>query len=185
MDARLRDYREISGRYDAVVSVEMIEAVGTGTAGYFALIDRVLAPGGRAAIQAITMPHRQLATGGGQTWIHQYIFPGGQIPSRQVIGHAVAESTGLRISSEFAMGPHYASTLGRWRDQFASAEPDVLRLGFSPAFVRMWNLYLAYSCGGFLAGYLDVHQLRSRAAGAGRGPGRRSRSQSQGRGLAG
>jgi cyclopropane-fatty-acyl-phospholipid synthase len=161
IDARLCDYREITGIYDAVVSVEMIEAVGICyLPGYFALIDRVLAPGGRAAIQAITMPHRQMvATVGGQTWIHQYIFPGGQIPSRQVIGHAVAESTGLRISSEFAMGPHYASTLARWRDQFASVQPDVLRFGFSPAFVRMWDLYLAYSCGGFLAGYLDVCQF--------------------------
>ncbi len=57
------------------------------------------------------------------------------------------------------MGPHYASTLARWRDKFAGAEPDVLRLGFSPAFVRMWDLYLAYSCGGFLGGYLNVCQL--------------------------
>jgi cyclopropane-fatty-acyl-phospholipid synthase len=161
IDARLCDYRKITGRYDAVVSVEMIEAVGIDyLPGYFALIDRVLAPGGRAAIQAITMPHEQLvATTGDQTWIHQYIFPGGQIPSRQALHHALADGTSLRISSEFAMGPHYASTLARWRDQFARAEPEVLRLGFSPAFVRMWDLYLAYSCGGFLAGYLDVYQF--------------------------
>ena len=125
VDARLCDYREITGLYDAVVSVEMIEAVGIGyLPGYFALIDQVLAPGGRAAIQAITMPHEQMvATRGGQTWIDQYIFPGGQIPSRQVIDHAVAESTGLRRSPELAMGPHYASTLRRWRDQYAGPSP--------------------------------------------------------------
>jgi cyclopropane-fatty-acyl-phospholipid synthase len=161
IDARRCDYREITGRYDAVVSVEMVEAVGIRyLPDYFAVIDRVLVRDGRAAIQAITMPHEQMvATTGGQSWIHQYIFPGGQIPSRQALDHALTESSSLRISSEFAMGPHYASTLAWWRDQFASAESEVLRLGFSPAFVRMWDLYLAYSCGGFLAGYLNVWQL--------------------------
>lgn len=161
IDVRRCDYRKIIGVYDAVVSVEMIEAVGIRyLPGYFALIDRVLAPGGRAAIQAITMPHQQMiATMGGQTWIHQYVFPGGQIPSRQAIADALAQSTSLRISSDLEMGPHYATTLARWRDQFASAEPEVRRLGFSPAFVRMWDLYLAYSCGGFLAGYLNVVQF--------------------------
>ncbi|HET7014510.1 MAG TPA: cyclopropane-fatty-acyl-phospholipid synthase family protein [Streptosporangiaceae bacterium] len=166
IEARLCDYREITGVYDAVVSVEMVEAVGLSyLPGYFALIDRVLVRDGRAAVQAITMPHQQLvATAGGQSWIHQYIFPGGQIPSRQVLDHALA-GTSLRISSEFAMGPHYASTLAWWRDQFAKAESEVLRLGFGPAFVRMWDLYLAYSCGGFLAGYLNVWQLGLRRPG--------------------
>ncbi len=161
IEHRLCDYREITGLFDAVISVEMIEAVGIRyLPDYFAIIDRVLVPGGRAAIQAITMPHEQmLATRNGQSWIHQYIFPGGQIPSRLAIDRALAQSGSLRVTSEFAMGSHYATTLARWRRNFARAEPDVLRLGFSPAFVRMWDLYLAYSCGGFLAGYLDVYQL--------------------------
>jgi cyclopropane-fatty-acyl-phospholipid synthase len=161
IDFRLCDYREITGVFDAVISVEMVEAVGLEyLPGYFAIIDRVLAPGGQAAIQAITMPHDQLlATAGGQSWIHQYIFPGGQIPSRRALEHAVVEGSSLRISSELAFGRHYASTLAGWRDQFAGAESDVLRLGFGPAFIRMWDLYLAYSCGGFLAGYLNVWQF--------------------------
>jgi cyclopropane-fatty-acyl-phospholipid synthase len=160
VDARLSDYRQITGDYDAVISVEMIEAVGIRyLPEYFRVIDRVLAPGGTAGIQSITMPHDQmLVTMNSQSWIHKYIFPGGQIPSRQAIAEAAA-GTGLRLDSEFSMGRHYATTLGHWRDRLAYSQEDVLALGFSAAFLRMWDLYLAYSQGGFLAGYLDVWQL--------------------------
>ena len=161
IDVRLRDYREAEGRYDAVVSVEMIEAVGSRYwPAYFRTIDRVLAPGGLAGIQAITMPHDQmLATMNGQTWIQQYVFPGGQIPSLRAITDALASHTDLRVTSELAMGNHYARTLSKWRARFAAAEDEVDALGFSRPFQRMWELYLAYSQAGFAAGYLDVHQL--------------------------
>ncbi len=161
IDVRLRDYREAEGRYDAVVSVEMIEAVGARYwPAYFRTIDRVLAPGGLAGIQAITMPHDQmLATMNGQSWIHQYVFPGGQIPSLGAINDALASHTGLRVTSDLAMGNHYARTLSKWRARFAAAEDEVDALGFSRPFRRMWELYLAYSQAGFAAGYLDVHQL--------------------------
>ncbi|HEX6932284.1 MAG TPA: cyclopropane-fatty-acyl-phospholipid synthase family protein [Streptosporangiaceae bacterium] len=161
IDVRLRDYREAEGRYDAVVSVEMIEAVGARYwPAYFGTIDRVLAPGGRAGIQAITMPHDQmLATMNGQTWIHQYIFPGGQIPSLRAMTNVLASHTDLRITSDLAMGDHYARTLSAWRARFSAADDDVEALGFSRPFQRMWDLYLAYSQAGFAAGYLDVHQL--------------------------
>jgi cyclopropane-fatty-acyl-phospholipid synthase len=161
VDVQLRDYRQASGRYDVVLSVEMIEAVGERYwPAYFATIDQLLAPGGRAGLQAITMPHdRMLATRGGHTWIQRYIFPGGQIPSLQAITDVLRARTRLTISADFPMGPHYARTLAEWRQQFTGAADAVVRLGFGPAFRRMWNLYLAYSEAGFRAGYLDAHQL--------------------------
>ena len=161
VDVQLRDYRDAAGQYDAVISVEMIEAVGAAYwPEYFRVIDRLLAPGGRAGLQAITMAHdRMLATRGGHSWIHQYIFPGGQIPSLEAITGTLREHTGLAVRSDLAMGQHYATTLSHWRARFVAAADEVDRLGFSPAFRRMWELYLAYSEGGFRAGYLDVHQL--------------------------
>jgi cyclopropane-fatty-acyl-phospholipid synthase len=161
VDVQLRDYREATGRYDVILSVEMIEAVGERYwPTYFSVLDRLLAPGGRAGIQAITMPHdRMLATRGGHTWIHKYIFPGGQIPSLQAITGTLREHTSLRVTADYPMGPHYARTLAEWRRQFLAAVGDVSALGFGTTFQRMWNLYLAYSEAGFRAGYLDVHQL--------------------------
>ena len=127
---------------------------------YFTAIDRLLAPGGRAGLQAITMPHdRMLAIRGGCTWIHKYIFPGGQIPSLQAITGALREHTSLRVTADYPMGQHYARTLAEWHSRFAAATGQVRQFGFGPAFQRMWNLYLAYSEGGFRSGYLDVHQL--------------------------
>ena len=123
-------------------------------------LDRLLAPGGRVGLQSITMPHdRMLATLSGHTWIHKYIFPGGQIPSLEAIRAALDEHTGLRIGADFPMGDHYARTLDEWRTRFLAAAEEVGRLGFDPVFRRMWDLYLAYSEAGFRSGYLDVHQL--------------------------
>jgi cyclopropane-fatty-acyl-phospholipid synthase len=161
VDVQLRDYRQATGRYEVILSVEMIEAVGERYwPAYFAAIDGLLAPGGRAGIQAITMPHdRMLATRGGHTWIHKYIFPGGQIPSLQAITGNLRGHTTLRVTADYPMGQHYARTLHEWRRQFLAATNAVTQLGFSPTFQRMWNLYLAYSEAGFRSGYLDVHQL--------------------------
>jgi cyclopropane-fatty-acyl-phospholipid synthase len=161
IDVRTLDYREATGRYDVILSVEMIEAVGEKYwPGYFAAIDRLLAPGGRAGLQAITMPHEaMLATRHGHTWIHRYIFPGGQIPSLQAINDGLRAHTTLYVSSDLSMGTHYARTLAEWRARFAATTEELARLGFGPAFQRMWNLYLAYSEAGFCAHYLDVHQL--------------------------
>jgi len=161
VDVQLRDYRQATGRYDVILSVEMIEAVGERYwPAYFSAVDQLLAPAGRAGLQAITMPHdRVLATRGGHTWVHKYIFPGGQIPSLQAISDALRAHTSLHITADFPMGPHYARTLAEWRSRFLGAEDQVGQLGFGPGFQRMWELYLAYSEAGFRAGYLDVHQL--------------------------
>ncbi|MFJ1790974.1 class I SAM-dependent methyltransferase [Kitasatospora griseola] len=160
-EVRLCDYRAVDGEYDAVVSVEMIEAVGRPFwPEYFATLDRVLAPDGRAALQAITMPHdRMLASSRTYTWILKYIFPGGLIPSVRAIEETAARHTRLRLTHADAYGPHYAETLRLWRERFTERSPQVAALGFDEVFQRMWELYLAYSEAGFRTGYLDVHQI--------------------------
>jgi cyclopropane-fatty-acyl-phospholipid synthase len=157
----LRDYREEHGSYDAVVSVEMIEAVGKGYwPTYFATLDRLVRPGGRIGLQAITMPHdRMLASANAYTWMHKYVFPGGLIPSVEAIEDAVAQHTGLRVVRDRAFGQDYALTLRTWRRRFLERWQEVAALGFDETFRRMWEFYLAYSEAGFRAGYLDVHQF--------------------------
>jgi cyclopropane-fatty-acyl-phospholipid synthase len=161
VDVQLRDYREVSGTYDAVVSVEMIEAVGLEYwPDYFATIDRVLAPGGRVALQSITIEHqRLLATKGTYTWIHKYVFPGGIIPSLHAVRDVVAHNTRLRVSSATAYGHDYARTLHSWLERFHANTAAVQALGFDERFTRMWKFYLAYCEAGFASGYLNVHQL--------------------------
>jgi len=168
VDIRLQDYREAEGTYDAVVSVEMIEAVGDEYwPTYFATIDRLLAPGGTAAVQAILMSHeRYLATRRSFSWIQKHIFPGGIIPSLRAIETTTAEHTSLRVVQTRHFGTHYAETLRRWRATFLAGWPQVATLGFDATFRRMWELYLAYSEAGFNAGYLDVAQIRLQRAGA-------------------
>jgi cyclopropane-fatty-acyl-phospholipid synthase len=157
----LRDYRAVEGEYDAVVSVEMIEAVGYEYwPVYFQTIDRLLAPGGRAAIQAITLPHRQMLAGRrSYTWIHKYIFPGGFIPSVRAIEEITERHTGLRVRERMGMGDSYAQTLRLWEERFTARHDEVAALGFDPTFERMWRFYLCYSRAGFQAGYLDVQQF--------------------------
>jgi cyclopropane-fatty-acyl-phospholipid synthase len=158
----LRDYREAHGSYDAIVSVEMIEAVGQRYwPTYFAQLDRLLRPGGRVGLQSITMPHdRMLASRGDYTWIHKYVFPGGLIPSVTAIERNLAEHTTLHVAGRRSLGQDYARTLAHWRRRFLSRWPDVAALGFDDTFRRMWEFYLAYSEAGFRSGYLGVSQLQ-------------------------
>ena len=160
VDVRLLDYRDVRGEYEAVVSVEMIEAVGREHwPTYFGALRRLTAPGGRIGLQAITMPHdRMLAASGSQTWITKYIFPGGLIPSRAAI-RSESQAAGLRTLDDFSFGGHYAHTLRLWRERFTERREAVAALGFDETFRRTWELYLAYSEAGFAAGYLDVHQM--------------------------
>jgi cyclopropane-fatty-acyl-phospholipid synthase len=162
VDLQLRDYRSVEGTYDAVVSVEMIEAVGEEFwPDYFRTLDRVLAPGGTIGLQAILMDHdRLLATRRSYGWIQKYIFPGGLIPSLRAIEETVTAHTGLRLAERVHFGRDYAETLRRWRTTFDARWPEARALGFDETFRRMWELYLAYSEAGFASGYLDVAQLR-------------------------
>ena len=155
----LRDYRDLEGQYDAVVSVEMIEAVGEKYwPTYFDAISKHLKTGGRFGLQAITMPHdRLLASKHAYTWIHKYIFPGGIIPSREVIDQYTKDEMKLSDSLSIRMG--YAETLRLWREKFMENQAKVIALGFDEEFLRMWQYYLAYSEAGFRSGHLDVWQL--------------------------
>ncbi len=160
----LCDYRDVGAHgetYDAVVSVEMIEAVGWQYwQTYFETIDAVLAPGGKVAIQAITMPHdRMLATRRTYTWINKYIFPGGFLPSVKVVDDLTCAHTQLRLTDRLSMGEHYAQTLRLWDETFLAASEQVLDLGFDDIFLRMWHFYLEYSRAGFASSYIDVNQL--------------------------
>lgn len=162
VEVRVQDYRAVDGRYDAIVSVEMIEAVGEAYwPAYFAAIDRLLAPGGRAAIQAITMDHQRfLATRHSFSWIQKYIFPGGIIPSLQAIDDTLAGHTTLRVTHQRELRAHYARTLRLWRERFLGQWPRIRAQGFDETFRRMWEFYLAYSEAGFRSGYLGVSQLQ-------------------------
>jgi cyclopropane-fatty-acyl-phospholipid synthase len=161
VDVQLCDYRESQGEFDSVVSVEMIEAVGADYwPTFFGTVGQRLRPGGRFALQAITMDHeRMLASAASYTWIHKYIFPGGLIPSVTAIEQAVFANTSLRITDRFAFGQHYAETLRLWREKFEGESAAVTALGFDETFRKMWSLYLAYSEAGFASGYLDVYQF--------------------------
>ncbi|MFF4185269.1 class I SAM-dependent methyltransferase [Streptomyces sp. NPDC001691] len=167
VSVELCDYREVRGEFDAIVSVEMIEAVGEEYwPVYFDTLARLLAPGGRVALQAITMAHERMqATRDTYTWIHKYIFPGGLIPSAEAMSQAAAPA-GLAIVRDDAFGPHYAETLRLWRERFIARADDVERLGFDATFIRMWEFYLAYCEAGFSARYLDVHHMVLAQAGA-------------------
>ena len=161
VDVRVQDYRDIDGEYDAVVSVEMIEAVGERWwSTYFRAIDARLAPAGRAGIQAILLPHdRLMASKASWTWIHKYVFPGGLIPSERAIETTLERDTTLRVTERLHFGPSYAETLRRWRERFTAKRERVAELGFDETFRRMWTFYLAYCEAGFRARYLDVAQL--------------------------
>ena len=165
IDVRLQDYRSHAAAhpeaYDAVVSVEMIEAVGEKYwPDYFACVDRMLPAGGRLGLQAITIAHeRLLETRNGYTWVHKYVFPGGILPSLKAIDDVLEHHTTMSVRETRRLGSSYVPTLQQWRHRFDERLDEVRRLGFDETFIRMWNFYLAYSEAGFAAGYLDDWQL--------------------------
>jgi cyclopropane-fatty-acyl-phospholipid synthase len=162
VDVRLQDYRLVDGSYDAIVSVEMIEAVGMEYwPEYFSTMDRLLRPGGAVGLQAITIAHdRLMATRNSYSWIHKYIFPGGIIPSIRAVEETLAAHTSLRVERRIDFGQDYARTLRCWRETFLSNWDRVAGGRFDATFRRMWEFYLAYCEAGFRSGYLGVSQLR-------------------------
>jgi cyclopropane-fatty-acyl-phospholipid synthase len=156
-DLRLQDYRDEDGRYDGVASIEMFEAVGEDYWDrYFALLARVLKPGGRACIQTIEIGDAYFDRyRRGTDFIQQYIFPGGMLPCPAEFQRRV-QRAGLRVVERYAFGPHYAKTLATWRASFAAREADVRAQGFDERFIRIWNFYLAYCEAAFAEGSTDV-----------------------------
>jgi cyclopropane-fatty-acyl-phospholipid synthase len=161
IEIREQDYRTIEGDFTKIVSIEMIEAIGADQFGtFFATIDRVLAPGGRAAVQSILVPEqrwdRYRRT---PDWIERYIFPGCLIPSLEALTHAAARSSRLGIYGVDEIGEHYAETLRRWRSSFHDRIEDVRRLGYDARFERTWDFYLAFCEAGFRTRALRDAQL--------------------------
>lgn len=176
-EVRLEDWRDTAGSYDRVVSIEMLEAVGHEyLAPFFAAVDRLLAPGGTAVVQTITIADQRYdAYRRGTDFIRRYVFPGGHLPSLSVIARVLARHTRLVVRDVESLGPHYALTLRRWRERFAANRERVLALGFDDRFCRMWEFYLGYCEGGFEAGVLDDLQLVLARPGCAGGAGEDSR----------
>ena len=153
VDVQMRDYREITGTYDAIVSIEMLEAVGAEYyETFFRTCDAALVPGGRLSLQSITFPDAAYETQRrGANWIQTYIFPGGLCPSLSVIERATHD-TRLLVRGVTDIGPHYVQTLRAWRTRFMAQLEAVRRMGFDDRFIRMWEYYLALSEAGFATG---------------------------------
>ncbi|HND98610.1 class I SAM-dependent methyltransferase [Plasticicumulans sp.] len=155
------DYRELAGRYDQLVSIEMIEAVGHRWFDtYFRTCSRLLAPDGQMLLQAITIRDQEYArTKRSVDFIQRHVFPGGCLPSVQALADTVARVTDLRALHLEDIGPHYATTLRHWRERFLANLDRVRALGFDDTFLRLWEYYLAYCEGGFAERYLGTVQL--------------------------
>jgi len=160
VSVELRDYRDVQGEFDAIVSIEMLEAVGHEYfPAFFETCDRVLRRGGRIGLQSITYPDaRYDDQRRGANWIQKYIFPGGLLPSLAVIERAT-HRTSLLVTGVTDIGPHYAPTLRAWREKFMSNLDAVRSLGFDERFVRMWEYYLALCEAGFAAGIFQDVQI--------------------------
>lgn len=157
----LTDYRDATGQYDAIASVEMIEAVGQRYwPDYIAAIDRLLKPGGYAAIQYILIDDAIFPSyAAAADFIQTYIFPGGMLMSESRF-RALAEAQGLEWRDVHRFGPHYATTLRLWRERFdAAVDAGHLPTQFDERFVKLWRYYLMYCEGGFLGGAIDVAQV--------------------------
>lgn len=156
-----RDYRELDGEYDKLVSIEMIEAVGYDyLPAYLQQCDRLLKPGGQALIQAITIRDQYFETmRRGTDYIREFIFPGGLLPCPSVLLRIATEHSSLALFAMDSYAPDYARTLAHWRERFLAQLPAVRRLGYDEAFVRMWDYYLAYCEGGFLEQAINVSHL--------------------------
>jgi cyclopropane-fatty-acyl-phospholipid synthase len=158
VDVQLRDYRDVTGTFDKLVSIEMVEAVGYDyLPGYFATCARVLPRGGRFALQSITMADDRFDRYRRRVdWMQTYVFPGSLIPSLVALR---AAATAFDVVDARDIGPDYAPTLRAWRDRFVAALPEVRALGFDAPFVRTWLLYLAFSEASFEERTLGDHQL--------------------------
>lgn len=160
VDIKFQDYRDETGLYDRIVSIEMFEAVGEKYwPAYFSQLQRCLKPGGKAGLQIITIkPESYEEYRANPDFIQKYVFPGGMLPTRE---HLVdlGRKVGLKISGDFGFGLDYARTLAEWRERFLSVWGKVEPLGFDTRFKRLWEFYLYYCEAGFRARNIDVRQI--------------------------
>lgn len=156
-----KDYRLLEGEYDKLVSVEMIEAVGHQfLPTYFAKCNALLKSGGKMLIQAITIPEQRYEYAKRNVdFIQRYIFPGGSLPSIEVILSNTGKRTRLQMEQLEDIGLDYATTLKHWRERFMRNPSDIIRMGFDEYFIRLWQFYLSYCEGGFMERAISTHQL--------------------------
>ena len=156
----LTDYRDLQGRYDHIVSIEMFEAVGERFwPRYFQQLQRCLKPGGRAVIQTITIANERFsAYRRGTDFIQRHVFPGGMLPSPEVFAR-LAGTADLQVRERFAFAADYARTLAQWQRNFEAAWPKIAAQGFDERFRRLWRFYLAYCEAGFRSGATDVYHF--------------------------
>lgn len=173
VELRLQDYRDVEGRFDRIVSVEMIEAVGREyIPKYFDMIRERLKPGGLCVLQAITIAEDRFADYCRRPdFIQRYIFPGGFLPSKTLMRETI-ERAGLKLTAVENFGDSYALTLREWRRRFLDAWPQIEKLGFGPPFKRLWEYYLCYCEAGFRSGVVDVGIYSLAHAAAAKGPAR-------------
>ena len=154
------DYRDVNQKYDSIVSIEMIEAVGEKyLIHYFKTIKENLVSGGRGAIQAIVIKdelYDRYKTK--EDFIQKYIFPGGFLPSIQSL-KKYSNKSGLTIEEYHSYGSHYSSTLNKWRESFLNSWDDISRQGFNLSFKKMWDFYFAYCDAGFKSKNIDLVQF--------------------------
>jgi cyclopropane-fatty-acyl-phospholipid synthase len=155
------DYRDVKGSFDRVVSIEMLEAVGHEYYDtFFSTVNSLLKPDGKVAIQVITIPaERYKSYCNGCDWIQKYIFPGGLLPSIEILKRSIARATDLQWCGEENLGMHYARTCRAWRENFLARREQVEALGFDASFQRKWIYYLSYSEAGFAQDFIHVHQF--------------------------
>ena len=158
----LKDYRDLQGHYDKLVSIEMIEAVGHKYYDtYFKKCASLLKPEGAMLIQAITIADQRYEQAKKSVdFIQRYVFPGSCIPSNTALLNSITRSSDLRLIDLTDIGLHYATTLRKWREKFFENVEAVKRQGYSEQFIRMWEFYLCYCEGGFQERVIsDVHML--------------------------
>ena len=157
----LKDYRDLEGQYDKLVSIEMVEAVGAEYLdGFFDACSRLVKPDGAMLLQAITLQdqfYRQALKS--VDYIQRYVFPGSFIPSVTALLESMTRATDLKLFHLEDIGPHYARTLRTWRERFFRNLGKVRELGYPDSFVRLWEYYLCYCEGGFLERQLGTVQM--------------------------
>lgn len=153
----LKDYRDVEGSYDRIVSIEMLEAVGEAYwPAYFRSLRHLLNVGGIAVLQVITIDEARFSGyRRSSDFIQRHIFPGGMLPTRGIIANQ-AEAAGLKLVATQKFGDSYAKTLAEWRKRFSASWPSIKAMGFSESFRRCWEYYLCYCEAGFRAGTVNV-----------------------------
>jgi len=161
IEVLLCDYRNVTGQYDRIISVEMLEAVGKAYyPAFFRNCDRLLKPNGMLVIQTITIPDQRYKAYSKTTdWMRLFIFPGGLLPSLTALTKVLTEHTTFVIKQVESIGPHYALTLARWKERFLANREKIIELGFPETFIRRWEYYFSFSQAGFAQQYIDDLQI--------------------------